>query len=274
MQDREKSNTTGKRQARPSRQHASQHEHFPLKDPLPIEFRSFDKKLYRHIQNDLSAKRAFAQMTTGRKALDPSALLLWLGTEACGAADEPDPQKADRKYESKSQEKRAWEKWSDDLEGLESNAITLRRVSKMMKAHLSEAQRDLPGEWGYAMSFPRGQLYQKLFGFIPQTARMLITFAEKIDHGSSMIDDYVALCKMWREIGVDSGEKEIQRTVALLRSVKEQTGRCQFEKMALLVSVGRRLTSRNVETTESLRSMWRRESKHWMHTVRLPQQSK
>jgi hypothetical protein len=170
------------------------------------------------------------------------------------------------RYANESQERQAWERWNDALEGLGRNAKTLRRVSKQMKVYLAEGRDDLPGEWGYSMRPPIGQIYQALFTQIPSSAVVLSQFAEKLQECSNTLEAYCSLGKVWRQVAAQTDHIEIQRTFALLSSVKERTGHCQFEQMAPLISVGRRLGGRMEETAESLRSMWRRESTRKKHT--------
>ena len=234
--------------------------HFPLKDPLPLKFRMFDKKLYFLIMQDPNAKIAFEKMTSGSRTIDASLLLLSLGACACGSVDETDPAKPNQRYAGESQQRQAWEKWTDALEGLKRNAKTLRRVSTQMKAYLAAATDEWPpSEWDYGMKPPRGQSYQILCSVIPKGAAILSGGADKIGDWARALESYCALCKEWYEVAPRLKEGEIQKTTALLNIVKERTGRCHFELMAPLINVGRRLTSGRKETAESLRSMWRRE---------------
>jgi hypothetical protein len=176
-------------------------------------------------------------------------------------------------YADDSQQRQAWEKWNDELEGLNSNAKTLRRVSARMKAHLAAVSDDWPpGEWDYGMSPPRGQLYQILSEVIPKGALVLSDCADKIGDWARLLQNYCLLCKKWHEVAPRLKEGEIQKTTALLGIVKQRTGRCHFELMAPLINVGRRLTGGRKETAESLRRMWRREIRTHKHS-RVPQQS-
>jgi hypothetical protein len=246
----------------------------PLKDPLPLKFRPLEKKLYFLIMQDPNARIAFDKMTSGSRAIDASSLLFSLGVCACGSVDERDPEKPSQRYADSAQEKQAWEKWNDELEGLKSNAKTLRRVSAQMKAHLAAASDDWPpGEWDYGMSPPRGQTYQILCTVIPKGARVLSNCADKIGDWAKLLETYCLLCKEWNKVASRLKEGEIQKTTALLRIVKERTGRCHFELLAPLINVGRKLTGGRKETAESLRSMWRREMRTHKHS-RVPQSHK
>jgi hypothetical protein len=243
---------------------------FPLKDPLGLKFRLFDKKLYFLIMQDANAKIAFQNMTSGSRAIDPSLLLQSLGACACGSVDERHPERPNQRYADETQQRQAWEKWNDELEGLKSNAKTLHRVSAQMKAHLAAASDDWPpGEWDYGMSPPRGQLYQILCTVIPKVARVLSDCADKIGDWARLLETYRLLCKEWNKVAPRLKEGEIQKTTAALRIVKERTGRCHFELMAPLINVGRGLTGGSKETAESLRSMWRREIRTHRHS-RMP----
>jgi hypothetical protein len=243
---------------------------FPLKQPSPFEFRPLDKKLYRLIERDPNAKIAFQKLTSGPRAIDPSWLLYVLGVEVDSFG--PEREGDDRIHERYSNEglrKRSWEKWNDALEGLNRNAETLRRVSTKMRKHLAEARGWLPGEYGYTMRPPRGQTYQVLQKAIWRAANILGAFTDKLDSCAKILEAYCLLGKEWRKVAPHADEKEIQRTFALLQWVKDRKGRCQFELMAPLISVGRRLRSENEETAESLRSLWRRESNSRKHTAHL-----
>lgn len=245
--------------------------HFPLKDPLGLKFRLFDKKLYSLIMQDLDAKIAFEKMTSGSRAIDASLLLLSLGACACGSVDERDPEKPSQRYKDESQQKQAWKRWNDELEGLKKNANTLRRLSAQMKAHLTAATDDWPpGEWDYGMRPPRGQLYQTLISVIPNSALGFRACADKLIDLARGLESYRLLCKEWHAVAPRLKEGETQRTTALLRIVKERTGLCHFELMATLINVGRKLTGVSKETAESLRSMWRREIRTQKHS-RMPQ---
>jgi hypothetical protein len=240
---------------------------FPLKDPLPLKFRLFDKRLYFQIMRDLNAKIAFEKITRGSKAIDASLLLLSLGACACGSVDERDLAKPNQRYAGDSQQRQAWEKWTDALEGLKGNAKTLRRVSTQMKAYLAAATDEWPpGEWDYGMKPPRGQLYQILCSVIPQGGAILSGCADKIGDWARVLENYCVLCKKWYEVAPRLREGEIQKTTGLLNIVKERTGRCHFELMAPLINVGRRLAGGSEETAESLRSMWRREIRTYKHS--------
>src|SRR5262245_16298313 len=104
-------------------------------ESLPNESTGFCKKFYDHLRRALNAKIAFEQMTSGRKAMRPSALLRSLAAEAyANPADSGAQRKPESRYANRSDERRDWEKWTDALQGLENNAKTLTRVSKQMKA--------------------------------------------------------------------------------------------------------------------------------------------
>ena len=147
MKDRTKDSTPGGGRTPP--RHSSQDAFIDFIDSLPTQFKVFHKKLSGYIQRDLDAKVVFEKITSGRWAMDAKVLLLRLAAEAYAIPADKGPEKPGSRYANKSQERRSWEKWTDALQGLESNAKTLRRVSKQMKAYLAEAKNDLPGEFGY-----------------------------------------------------------------------------------------------------------------------------
>jgi hypothetical protein len=243
---------------------------FPLNQPAPFEFRPVDKRLYYLLQKDPDAKIAFQRMTTGRRPIEPSWLLYVLGVEVDSTSPDHDgDNRIHERYTTDADRKRAWEKWNDALEGLNSNAKTLRRVSTKMKIHLAEANDWLPGEYGYSMRHPRGEMYQSLQTIIWDTANFLIGFTEKLNSCSKVLEAYCFLGKEWRKVAPQADEKEVQRTFALLLWVRQRKGACHFELMAPLINVGRRLRSEREETAESLRSLWRREMSSRKNTAYL-----
>ncbi len=243
---------------------------FPLKQPAPFKFRLLDKRLYYLIQQDVDAKIAFQKMTSGPRAIEPSWLLCVLGVEVDSIIPEQDGNdRIHERYANDASRKTAWEKWNDSLEGLESNAQTLRRVSTKMKEHLAEAKDWLPGEYGYSMRHPRGQTYHVLQKTIWETAEALINFTEKLNSWAKILEGYCLLGKEWRKVAPHPQEKEIQQTFALLQWVKHRKGHCHFELMTPLINIGRRLRREQEESAESLRSLWRRESNSRKHTAHL-----
>jgi hypothetical protein len=243
---------------------------FPLEQPAPFEFRPLDKNLYYLIRKDPNAKIAFERMTRGPRAIEPSWLLYVLGVELDSSAPEHDgDDRVHARYANDANRKRAWERWNDALQGLNSNAKTLRRISTKMKIHLAEAKDWLPGEYGYSMRHPRGEMYHSLQKTIWGTADFLIGFTEKLNSCSKILEAYCFLGKEWRKVAPQADEKEVQRTFALLLWVRQRKGGCHFELMAPLINVGRRLRGEKQETAESLRSLWRREMSSRRNTAYL-----
>ncbi len=209
-------------------------------------------------------------MTSDPRAIDASWLLCVLGVEVDSSVPEQDGDDAiQERYANDASRKRTWENWNDALDGLKSNAETLRRVSTKMKKHLAEARDWLPGEYGYSMRHPRGETYHVLQKAIWETAEVLISFTDKLNGCAKVLEAYCLLGKQWRKVAPHAEEKEVQRTFALLQWVKHRKGRCHFELMAPLINVGRRLRHEKEETAESLRSLWRREGSNRKHTAHL-----
>jgi len=214
-------------------------EQFALPQPLPLKFRPFDKHLYSAIQDDVEARKAFHRLTTGKKAISPSWLLLSLSVEADSGA--------------RPTNWRREETWRQKWEGLRSVAQTLRKASAKMTKHLHRTEigpAPLPimGIDKWNKEYRSSVVAQAHLAEIPA---LLIAVAKLIEY-------FCELNKRWiRDLPQHRSDRK-QAVLALLVFVKRTSGKCYFERVAALVNVGRALRGLPTVSRYSLRILWKR----------------
>ncbi len=220
-------------------------ERFALDEPSPFKFGEWHKKLYRAIQEDrgrFGAREAFKKLTTGRRAMNPSWLLIHLEAEwPEGRPSIPFD---------------GWEQWKDGWEGLRRHTKTLRRIAAKMKTNIGKAKCG-PAPLAIVGYDRWNSKYQSSV----LANHLLSWFAGMVESGVPLIEYY---CDMHKDYLFElrkspSIRRQWHRTIGLLRAVREQTGHYQFARVAALVNVGRKLTGvEKEETAESLRKLWKR----------------
>jgi hypothetical protein len=218
----------------PTRSHC-----FDLPDPLPFEFREIDRKLYRAILRGAEARLAFERFTTGKKAINPSWLLLALGIAIDSGARPLLWHKAER--------------WKEKWEGLRGAAKSLKWLATKIEKHL--AKSDLGPAPLATVGYDR---WHQHYSSSVAAYATLTNLPSLLRGCAKLIEFYCDLNREWLAETPRDPDGQSQRTVALLCWVKEKTGRCYFERVAALLNVGRRLRGQSEESGDSLSKLWRR----------------
>jgi len=215
---------------------------FELPNPLPFKFRPSDRKLYNCTRTDVEAWKAFQRLTRGRHAIDPSWLLLWLGTEADSGA---------RLTLHKD------ERWEDKWNGLRGVSKSLNLLAKKMdralaKSELGPAPLPAVGYDRWTEHYSESVIAHSTLANFPA---MLRAFAKLTNHYCEMHRQYLQELLKCRQ---SDPSNQNQRTVALLCCIEKATGHLYFARVAALVNVGRRLRGLQKVSEHSLAKLWKR----------------
>jgi hypothetical protein len=220
-------------------------ENLELMESLPPEFKSWCQKLYRAIQDDRGKNGAwdsYQKLIGGHGAMFGSSLLTLLAAECPG-----------RKTAALSD---GWEDWKCGWDGIRRNAVGLRRITSKLKQNI---------EWAATgpapLAFMGADRWEANYKESVGAAIRMRAFVNFVELGIPVLELY---CEMQREYLKEVREspqiyRQNEATIGILRFVREKTGRCWFERLAVLLNVSRDLSAiKKHVTAESLRRMWGR----------------
>lgn len=224
---------------------ARRNECLELDVDLPPEFKVWCRTLYRAIRGDQGrhgAWDAFQKLTTGRRAMSSSSLLIHL------AAEYPEGHPA-AWFDG-------WEVWKSGWEGIQRNAASLRLIASKMKMNIGKAAGG-PAP----LAFMGVDSWNAKYKESASADNLLSSIVHILESGIPILEIYCAMHRGYLEELRESPniQRQEEATIGLLRAVREHTGHCWFARLAVLINVSRSLNCiKKHETAESLRKLWER----------------